>query len=347
MAQLAEARSLLIVMQHNPDPDAIASAAALRRLALSRMQINCTLAHGGSVGRAENRALVAYLGLNLRRFQDVDPMRFDRIALVDTQPGTGNNALPEGFRPQIVIDHHPRRQASRGVAFTDIRRRYGATSTILHEYLQAAGIETDPPLATALLYGIRSDTQDLAREAVKPDIDAHLLLYPRANLRMLAQIEHSVLPRQYFVLLHLALSRAEQQGTCICAPLGRVENPDMMGEVADLLVRQESIDWCLCLGVFEGQLLLSIRRTSTDTSSHLAATIARQTVGRYGTAGGHELIAGGQVALGKNADAAIAGLEKKLMRRFVKALRQHTAEKQMLVRAPSPDKGENPSTAPT
>ena len=57
--------SFLIVMQDNPDPDSIAAAVALRRFANNVAGLKCSIAHGGTVGRGENRALVQYLNLNL------------------------------------------------------------------------------------------------------------------------------------------------------------------------------------------------------------------------------------------------------------------------------------------
>ena len=80
-AVLKDRRSLLIVMQDYPDPDAIAAAASLRFLANALAGIQCTLSHGGPVGRAENRALVKYLSLNLRLLDDVDVSRFDAVAI--------------------------------------------------------------------------------------------------------------------------------------------------------------------------------------------------------------------------------------------------------------------------
>ena len=41
------------------------------------------------------------------------------------------------------------------VPFTDIRSGYGATSTILTEYLEACEADVSQRLATALLYGIK------------------------------------------------------------------------------------------------------------------------------------------------------------------------------------------------
>ena len=201
--------SMLIVMQDYPDPDAIASAAALRDLANAMAGVQCFVAQGGALGRAENRAMVKYLDLKLHDMTQVDTDRFDLVAMVDTQPGTGNNSLPEGIIPQIVIDHHPMRQATRSAAFTDVRSGYGSTATILHEYLVESGIEIDARVATALLYGIRSDTNDLGREATQEDINALVALYPIANKRALSRIETERVPRAYFQMLAEGLRNAQ------------------------------------------------------------------------------------------------------------------------------------------
>jgi len=112
---------LLIIIQDNPDPDGLASAVALRKLANGLANLQCSIACGGTVGRGENRALVKYLGLNLRAIGEIDFSKFDLVATVDTQPGTGNNSLPKDAQPHIVIDHHPIARVTRAVPFTDIR----------------------------------------------------------------------------------------------------------------------------------------------------------------------------------------------------------------------------------
>ncbi|MBP8911062.1 MAG: DHH family phosphoesterase, partial [Phycisphaerae bacterium] len=199
---------LLIGMQDSPDPDSLAAAVALRKLANNLGNLQCSIVCCGAVGRGENRALVKYLGLNLRCYAELAYDKYDLVAMVDTQPGTGNNSLPEGVLPDIVIDHHPIRRLTRTVEFTDIRSSYGATSTILVEYLIEAGITPETPLATALLYGIRSDTQDLGREASRADIDAIEFLYPFANNRMIGEIQRGKVPRVYYQMLADALKNA-------------------------------------------------------------------------------------------------------------------------------------------
>lgn len=311
------AKHLLIVMQDCPDPDAVAAAAGLRQIANSLEEIPCTLAHGGKVGRAENRALIKYLNINLRPMEEVEPDRFDVVAMVDTQPGTGNNSLGRDFVPDIVIDHHRIRRATRRCPFTDVRSRYGATSTILYEYLTEADIELDMPLATALLYGIRSDTQSLGREATKADIDAFLALYPLANQRMLSRIEHATVPREYFRLLAAALKNARVFGKGIFSDLGEVDNADMIPEVADLLLRNEDSTWALTLGIYEDDLLLSLRTSETGAD---AGRLMRHLVSRKGTGGGHRALAGGQVPITNKSANSIKKLIDTIQKRFAEHL---------------------------
>ncbi|MBN2312894.1 MAG: bifunctional oligoribonuclease/PAP phosphatase NrnA [Sedimentisphaerales bacterium] len=308
---------LLIVMQDNPDPDSIASAVGLRRLANSTAQVQCSIAYSGTVGRGENRALVNYLNLNLHQISNIDFKKFDLIAMVDTQPGTGNNSLPQDLTPNIVIDHHPCRDATRSVELIDIRSGYGSTSTILCEYLHEAEMTPEIPLATALLYGIRSDTQDLGREATKADIEAIEWLYPLANKRMLSEIQRGSEPREYFQMLAEALKNARIYGNAIVTTLGQIDNPDMIGEVADLLMREEKTRWTMCMGLSQGKVLVSLR---TADENNKAENVVKQLVDGIGTGGGHQTYAGGQIPLKENTRAELTRMERKLRRTFVRLI---------------------------
>jgi nanoRNase/pAp phosphatase (c-di-AMP/oligoRNAs hydrolase) len=318
LSLLSTGRTVLIVMQNCPDPDALGAAAGLRALANARANSQCTLAYGGAMGRMENRALASYLGISFRSFADLDVERYDLTALVDTQPGTGNNPFPTTRIPDIVIDHHPIRRATRAAAYTDVRSRYGATSTILFEYLQTAGIEPEPPLATGLLYGIRSDTQDLGREATQADIKAFLALYPLANQRMLARIQHADIPQIHFRILSNALHRAKMAGSGVCADLGEVDTPDIIAEVADLLLRCEGCDSVLCYGTRENDLLLSLRLRNDSRNN--AGKYMRAIVGRYGTGGGHKAMAGGQIPLAGRPSGQRSRILAAIERRFFRRL---------------------------
>ncbi|HOQ04444.1 MAG TPA: DHH family phosphoesterase [Anaerohalosphaeraceae bacterium] len=323
-------QTLLIVLQNSPDPDSIASAMVLRKLANSLADIQCSLVYGGRIGRAENRALIHYLSVNLREASEIDFHGYDLIAMVDTQPWAGNNCLPAEMEPDIVIDHHKCRRSTRQCRFTDIRSRYGATVTILYEYLQAAGIEIDSMLATAILYAIRSDTQDFGRDTTQADLDAVMAVYPLANKRILGQIQRGRVERNYFQTLSDGLRNARVCGPAIVTGLGKVENPDMIGEMADLLLRDEATDWAVCYGFFEGRLLISIR---TSAEPPRADKVIRHMIGRKGSGGGHPSYAGGQIPLESDEPRQIRRLERRILKRFLESVGAAGAKEEKLIQS--------------
>jgi nanoRNase/pAp phosphatase (c-di-AMP/oligoRNAs hydrolase) len=284
----------LVILPHdNPDPDALASAAALRFLAKQLVNCDATIALGGYVGRAENRAMVHYLNIPLVPVQDLRLDHASRIALVDTQPGRSNNSLPAGLRPSIVIDHHPQYTPMADLPFSDLREGYGATSTILTEYMMDARLHIETKIATALFYGIMAETQDLGREASTPDMDACSFLYPHTNKRRLAKIENARVPREYFTAFRAAIESANIYGSLVVSILGEIRYPDMVAEMADFLLRLDEVDWAAAIGRYGDYLYVSLRTTNRDVN---AGDILQRVLGSD-HAGGHDMIAGGRLIL--------------------------------------------------
>ena len=286
----------LVLTHDNPDPDALASALILGRVLRTAFKQNVTLAYGGIVGRAENREMFRLLRLPFRHIRGLSLKSYGAFALVDTQPRTGNNQLPPRTVPDVVIDHHPVRSPTQNGPFFDIRPEYGATATIVAEYLLAAGIQPTHAEATALIYAIRSETQDFAREFTGRDKAVYDLFFPRADHRLLARIQSPRLPLTYFANLHDALENLETVDTLIVSHLGKVEQPDIVPEIADLLLRLEGKTWALCTGVYQDRLYLSIRTTNTRAE---AGSLMHRLLGRRGKGGGHGRTAGGWVDLSK------------------------------------------------
>ncbi len=292
----------LVILPHdNPDPDALASAATLRYIAQELIGRDAAIGLGGYLGRAENLAMVRYLNIPLIPVADLPLEAPDAIiALVDTQPGRSNNSLPVGARAAIVIDHHPQYVAIDEVPFADLRDGYGATSTILTEYLMDARLTVETKIATALFYGIMAETQDLGREASTPDMDASSFLYPHTNKRRLAKIENARVPREYFSAFRAAIQSALIYDRVVVSILGDVRYPDMVAEMADFLLRLDEVEWAAALGRYGGFLYVSLRTTQRDEN---AGDLLQSVLGSD-HAGGHDMIAGGRIAL----PAGTAGL---------------------------------------
>jgi nanoRNase/pAp phosphatase (c-di-AMP/oligoRNAs hydrolase) len=314
-------RKVLIVTHTNPDPDSIASAYALRHLFAS-WGINSMLVYGGIIWRAENKAMIKRLRIPVRSIQTVNPFNFKVVSMVDAQPFSGNVPLPPSLVPSIVIDHHPARQLPllKQVSFVDIRPDYGSTTTILAEYLLEEGVDISRKLATALYYGIMSDTRDLGRNANEVDVRISTHLYPKVLVKTLSQIEYPRLPREYFRILQEALKRTmwySPKGVLI-SDLGAIMDPDMVAIVADFLIRMDGVRWVLVLAERDHEVFFSLRTTGYHKAS--ADKIARDLIRGVGggSAGGHETIAGGRVELASPPSREEA--TKKLKERFLKRL---------------------------
>lgn len=311
-----EGHPRILVLSHDyPDPDAIASALALKRL-LERRRPACRvdIGFGGIVGRAENKAMVRALRAELTSIEELDLASYQAFALVDTQPRTGNNSLPAGVRPTVVIDHHPLRRETRHVPFHDVRTRFGATATMLYEYLRAARFRIDADLATALFYGIRAETQALTREAAVADREAYLGLLPLVDFRRISEIEHAGVSREYFGGMGAGLAGTTLYGDVAVTSLGEIANPDFCAEFCDMILRLESTRWALCVGRRNGILYLSLR--TRERKDHAGRIIAR-IVGREGSAGGHGMMAGGVAFVDRFASPTYEGAVAEITRRYL------------------------------
>ncbi|HEV7505534.1 MAG TPA: DHH family phosphoesterase [Thermoanaerobaculia bacterium] len=311
----------LVLTHDNPDPDALASAQILARVLRQACRQKVTVAYGGIIGRAENQEMVKSLRLPFSHIRNLSFKRYRHFALVDTQPRSGNNQLPLRVVPDVVIDHHPLRANTQGGPFYDIRPKYGATATLLAEYMLAAGVKPTHALATALIYAIRSETLDFAREHIGPDKAIHDLFFPLANHRLLARIQSPRLPLSYFANLHDALENLESVDSLISSHLGAVEQPDIVPEIADLLLRLEGKTWSLVTGYHQDRLYLSIRTTNPRAD---AGSLMRRILGRRGKGGGHGMIAGGWVDASKMAaPAERRELQRKLGTRLARELKKN------------------------
>ena len=305
----------LILTHDNPDPDAIATAATMQALLRAVHGVRATIGYGGIIGRAENQEMVRVLRLKLSRLRHLNWGDYARIIIVDAQPGTGNVGLPEDRVADVVVDHHPIRRATRQVDTWDVRPAYGATATIASEYLAASGVDVSRQLATALVYAIRTETRELGREASDADRELYRRLMPLIDSSALGRIQHPRLPQSYFATLERALSELSGVRTLVTTYLDAVPQPDIVPEIADLLVRMNGRTWALVTGTHEGRLYASLRTTNRRAD---AGRIMRQILGRRGKGGGHGMAAGGwlPVAEGEHAADLARALVNKLARRL-------------------------------
>jgi len=281
-----------ILLQPDPDPDGIACAYALRVL-LGRKSRTAALISFGEVKRPENRAMVQALSIEVRTIEPSELDEFDGLALVDVQPTVFGDNPPARVRSvDAVIEHHPERTGYDAV-IKDIRPGYGATSTILTEYIRASQIELHPRLASALVYGIKSDTQLLGRETSRQDIEAFAYLHTFHSPALLRRIERPALPTDGLRALGRALAQTQVRDGIHLLVLGWVRE-DVIPQVADLGLQAESAEWAIAAGIVGSDLVFSVRNVGYVRA---AGDVVRGVVEGLGVGGGHRSMAKGIIPL--------------------------------------------------
>lgn len=312
---------LLILTHDNPDPDSIASAVAMRHLLEEKRGLDVTVAYSGIVGRAENRAMLSELDLGLVHLADIDPAAYDHLALVDAQPGTGNSAVTLDHPVDIVVDHHFMREPTREARFWHVVEDVGAASSILTHYLRLAEVEVPTDVATALLYGIRTETQDLGREASDADRTAYQYLVPLIDPVRMALISTPRLGRRYYLQLAKAIDSMLVGDEVVIGPMGEVTDPDFVPEMADLMIRMEGIIWSFAYGTWGDKMYTSIRGSDPERNAGEVMLAVLEGIGR---GGGHGMRAGGNIDLGE-LKMTRGECEAELRHRFLDATDSTTA----------------------
>ena len=325
---LRQASRVIFVSHIHPDPDSLGSMLGLAHLVESRLAIPTLLTRDGLVSRAENRAMVEVLHLDLVPVERVRWREGDAVVMVDSQPKTGRHTLADGVPIYGVIDHHETPGVLRGVPFVDVRPTFGATCTVVTQYLLEQRVRLPEKVATALVYGIETELTGYPREAAPEDDEALLSLYRHCDKDLLAQIRNARLPHSHFECLLQALQSSFIYDRLIVSWVNPLPQPEQAAEVVDFMIRFEEIDWAVCGGVFNDQLILSVRSAKANAR---AGDLLRKVVGDLGKAGGHDRRAGGCIPLTSTSPSAIEDLQSELRRRFLKVLKIDEQRGQRLV----------------
>ncbi len=303
------AKNVCIVIYANPDPDALASALALKKI-LETADRSVNIGYTGAIGRPENASMIRQLKIPAFPLSEEKAAQSDIIALVDSQPQFFVDF--HLHRCDIVIDHHPIPDKIPS-GFTDIRPNYVATSSIMTEYLRAAGVRPSKSLASALFYGIRTDSRHFMDDLSSGDVEAILWLRRKADTDIVRRVEFSQFSAEGLDYFTVALVRRRFVKTVMFSHLGPVPFFDVCVQIADFFIRVENVSWALVSGVVGDTLVIVFRN---DGLKKDAGFLARTAFGERGSAGGHKSMGRAQV----KQDALPKGLfltDNKGMERYV------------------------------
>ncbi len=308
---------VLIVI--NADPDAIASAMAVSRLLWHKVA-NITISNINVIRRPDNLTMIRLLGVKLVPVDQIDESQFDQIVFVDSQPD--HNEAFSKFKPDVIIDHHP--ETGVKAPFLDIRPRYGATATIMTEYLQAAKIKPSAKLATGLFHAIKTDTSNFERQTLMEDVLAFQFLFRHANIHLASKIEQAELTLDFLKYFKTALENKRMRKGRVFVHLGPVVNPDVCVIIADFFMRVNSVTWSIISGISDQKLIIVLRN---DGIRKNAGNVAKKSFGQMGSAGGHKSMARSEIMLLDLKNSVDYRDDKKLTRWIMKQIETRTDKK--------------------
>ena len=260
--------------------------------------------------------MLSYLKEPIERLREGELEGADVVAVVDAQPGFWKNDPPHAH---IVIDHHPIRDDSKAV-YSDLRDHYGSTSSILIEYLHEAGIPIRRKLATALLYGLITDTADLSRNTSSADIKAYDFVHTKADHYFLSRLSKSVVPMNMLSQISWGIDHRIVYRDLMLIHFGEVETPDLLVQVADSMLMTCGINWVVCAGKVDDRMVVVFRG---DGHRQDVGSRARSAFGKIGSAGGHRTMGRAEVPLnGEHVDTTVELLINNLFKRMSEKRRQ-------------------------
>jgi nanoRNase/pAp phosphatase (c-di-AMP/oligoRNAs hydrolase) len=303
----------------NADPDSIASAMAISRL-LWRRVVSVTTCHVNTINRPDNLAMLKLLGVSLVPHTDINLTQYSKIVIVDSQPD--HNEFMSQLTPHVIIDHHPETGAH--APYLDIRPNYGATASIMTEYLRAASLKPSVKLATGLFYAIKTDTNSFKGQTVIEDVRAFQYLFRYVNIHLARKIEQSDLRFDFLKYFKTALRTMRLRKGRVYVHLGPVVNPDICVIIADFFMRIVSVTWSIVSGTCEKKLIVIFRN---DGIRKNAGNVAKKSFGQFGSAGGHKNMARAEIALSDLSEQIDIRDEKKLLRWLINRVEKRAGKK--------------------
>ncbi len=297
-----------VVSLGNPDPDAIASAFALGKL-LESNDVNYEYLFESGINRPENQLLVNYLGVSINRLKHGSLNDFEHVSLVDCNPSRINKESGNGWSAELmeklfsVQDHHGIEKEdleplqTREI-YVDVRPNVGSCSAILAEAINESSLDFEEGTATALYYGLHSDTGGFLRGFSQFDFLQVTNFVEKVDQEALTDIIGTFMTSETFDLIHRVTDRElyEVRGTFKFADAGTLDskNKTAIPQVADLLLKEEGVGGVVIAGVdIEEKVIVGSVRYSG--SRYTAEEIAEKIANGHGSGGGHVEMGGFQL----------------------------------------------------
>jgi len=292
-------KKVAIFTHPGPDPDAMGSCLGMQWILESKFGIMSDLfMQGDYSSRRQNTAMVNILDIKFKKVEEYIENRdqYGSAIVVDSTPKRVPPEISGDIK--VVIDHHSVKVDPDEYDFI-INRKVGSCCTIIFDMMTA--MECVPPknekglvIATAMLEGIRSDTDMYRREdTTKGDFDASAILFDLADMDLINQIERCRLPRYHFELRAAIIepgnSEIVEGATFIaCAGFLSTAKVASLPILADEVMNDmEGISTSIIFAIVEDRIELSMRsnEVSLEVNRFLQKHFGDYAGAKYGSGG--------------------------------------------------------------
>ena len=269
-----------------PDADALASAYAVYTYMIENGK-KAQIIYSGNAVISKPNLLKMLVLLEIPAIYDKDISDTQVLVMVDCQHGQSNVARINASKIYQIDHHEDTENGCDGI----VRSALGSCSTLIWDLLHEVGfrIENYPSLATALYYGLFTDTSSF--EEIYHPLDKDMrdqLIY---DVSILNTLRFNNLTIDELNIAGLALTRYKTSIDSKFAVFHADEcDQNILGFISDLAMQVENVDVCIVYNTLPNGYKLSIRSCTREVmANELARFLA--------SGGGHKQKAGGFIPL--------------------------------------------------
>ncbi len=308
------------IQTHNyPDPDAVSSAFGLQYL-LRLNGIDADILYCGKIVKSNLIQMISKLNIQLRSAHEVSPSVDDYVITIDGQKMNSNFTDIPGYEI-ACIDHHPW-STKYEYDFVD-HRLTGACATIICDYFNDLEIPIPTDIATALLYGLKMDTNKFTRGVTPMDIEAYSLLHKAADHELISLFDNNDMNLSDLKIFGQTINNIDSVGRIGFARIPFDCSDGLIGEISDFILAVDTIDVAVIYAIRSAGIKLSIRSELTEVN---AGKLVSKALEGIGEGGGHATMAGGFIPA-SIANQLGSTLHKELMERFTKVVYEFQGKK--------------------
>ena len=286
---LSDAPDEVFIQPHNvPDPDAIAASLGMYYLLSQRGVKKLAIVYDQEIEKANSLRMLEMFNVPIIRAADAHTLGIeDWSVLIDSQKGNANlTDLPT--EEVAVIDHHEYK-GDMGYRFIDVRPEVGSCSAIIADWFFENNMEPPRIIATALLYGIFMDTDNLTRGTSELDINMFYRLYNISDIDMIVELKGNEISVKDLELYAEAFKTVEIYDELAFLRLKNV-NDSLLGAAGDIVVSVAGVQIVVAYAVRDAGIKISVRSTNDKIKAN---DLVKHLVEDYGVGGGHNNMAGG------------------------------------------------------